>query len=296
MTDKMQSAVSNQKGSAIIVVVLLVTILVALVVEFAYEVYIDTTSLSNWKNAQKASLIAKSGQALTTAFLKGVNNISYTSDQVVVFPVEKDFGPDSSLIIKIEDENAKFNINSIIRPNGATDDKALSSLKKLFEYLNINTNLALMIADWIDPDSEPRLSDSEDGAKNSFLWSVDELKLIPGIDEKIFEKISPLITVFGNNLININTAKLPVILSLSNDITESLAKRIIDYRESSPFEDKSHVQRVSGMESLGIQIIGRITVKSNSFRITARAMVNQITRIIESVSDTSMNIYFWREE
>jgi general secretion pathway protein K len=210
-------------------------------------------------------------------------------------PVVRDFGTDNLLIIKIEDENSKFNINSIIYPNGLTNEEAFSSLKKLLEYLNINPSLAMTIADWIDPDHEPRLRDSEYNAKNSDLWSMDELRLIEGIDKKIFETISSFITVYGNGNININSAKLPVLVSLHDDITETLAKRIIDYRESAPFEATAHVQRVSGMEKIGQRLLGRITVKSSNFRVISKATVNEITRIVESVMDISMNVQYWRE-
>jgi len=287
---------TDNAGSALIITLLIVTILVALVVEFAYEVYIDTTSLSNWENAQKASLIAKSGQALSARYLAELKDRKYTDIGEFTMPVEKDLGPNTQLILRLEDENAKFNINSIIyAENGKTNDKALLSLQRLLEYLEMDTKLALSIADWIDPDSEPRLPDSEDNAKNSHLWNIEELRTVPGIEKSIFDKISPFITVFGDNLININTARLPVIMSLSGDITETLAEQIIAYRESSPFENRTYVQRVSGMESIGITINDRITEKSSSFRITSRATVNEITRIVESVTDTSNKIYFWRE-
>ena len=177
-----------------------------------------------------------------------------------------------------------------------TNEKALSSLKKLLEYLNINPNLSLVIADWIDPDKEPRLPDSEDVAKNTFLWSVDELKLIEGMmDKNIFGKISPYITVYGNNQVNINTAALPVLVCLSPDMTEALAKQIIDYRETTPFEKASSIVNVPGFEAIGIKILNRITVKGSNFRVTAKATVDEITRVIESVMDTSMKIHFWRE-
>jgi general secretion pathway protein K len=286
---------NNNSGSALIITLLLVSILVGLVVNFVYEVYIDTSTLSNWSNAQKASLIAKSGQTLGALHLKEVKENQYTHESELKLPVDKEFGVNTVLSIKIEDENAKFNINSIIYPKGTTNKSALSSLKKLFEYLNINPDLSLLIADWIDPDSEPRLPDSEDAAKNTFLWSINELKVIKGVDRDIFDKISPYLTVSGNSLININTAELPVLVSLHNDMTETLAKRIIDYRIDSPFENRYSIQRLSGFETIGQLIPKKITVKSSSFRIVAEAKVNEITRIIESVMDTSMSVHFWRE-
>ncbi|MEE8329678.1 MAG: type II secretion system minor pseudopilin GspK [Thermodesulfovibrionia bacterium] len=292
-----QLLIVSQRGSALIITLLIVTILISLTVEFAHEVYISSSSLSNWSNAQKASLIAKSGQTLSTSYLRDIISLPYSYSDNIYLPVEKDFGPDTILTIKIEDESSKFNINSIIYQNGLTNDKALSSLKKLFEYLNINLNLALAIADWIDPDHEPRLRDSELNAKNTYLWSVDELRLIEGIEKETLEIIRPFITVHGegSNRININTAKLPVLVSLHDDMTETLAERIIYYRESTPFENTAHVQRVSGMETIGQSLIGRIDVKSSNFRVISTATVNEITRITESVMDSALKVQYWRE-
>jgi len=286
---------SDQNGSALIITLLLITILTGLVVDFVYEVYIDSSSLSNWGNAQRASFIAKSGQAISAEFIREIKKETYTDKREVELPVTQDFGTGVILIIKIEDENARFNVNSLIYANGLENKDAISSLKKLFEYLNINPSLALAIADWIDPDSEPRLYNSENLAKNDFLWSIDELRFIEGIDKNIFDKISPYMTVSGNSIVNINTAELPVLVSLDNDMTEILAKNIIDHRESYPFEAPSNVQNVSGMETIGQRLIGKIAVKASNFRITTRATVNEITRSIESVIDSSDRIHFWRE-
>ena len=268
----------------------------ALVVEFAYEVYIDTAALSNWTNAQKASLIAKSGQTLCSNYIDMIPNDNTQSE--LEFPVERDLGPNTKLIIKIEDENAKFNINSILSVRPYTQRTPLTNLQKLFEYLNINPKLALVIADWIDPDNEPRpgLTDSENNAKNALLQSIDELKLIPGITKDVFSKISPYITVFGNNKININTAQLPVLRVLRTDMTETLAQRIIDYRETTPFKNESQITQIQGLESIGANLDLYTIATSSSFRVTSSATVNEITRVIESVVDRSKNTQSWREQ
>jgi general secretion pathway protein K len=288
---------AGQKGSALIITLLLITILTGLVVDFVYEVYIDSSSLSNWGNAQRASLIAKSGQALGAEFIREIKKENYTDKREVELPVIQDFGAGTSLTIVVGDENSRFNLNSLIYDNGMENEGAISSLKKLLEYLNINPSLALSIADWIDPDSEPRLFNSENVAKNDFLWSIDELKLIEGMDKNIFDKISPYMRVSVNSdkLININTAELPVLVSLHNDMTETLAKNVIDYRETTPFENYGDVTNVSGLGGLGIDFNSRITFRASNFRITTRATVNEITRIIESVIDSSAKIHFWRE-
>lgn len=288
---------SHNEGSALIITLLLVTILVALVVNFVYEVQLDMSSLSNWSYAQKASFVAKSGQNLGAQYISEIAGEAYTYEPKAEVPVEKNyFAPNVSLTITIEDENMKFNVNSIIRENGRiTHEENLESLKKLLEYLNINPNQALFIADWIDSDSDPRAFNSESGAKNDFLWSADELKLIDGIDEEIFLKLKPYITVFGNNQVNINTADVPVLLSLDPQMTEELANNIIDYRENTPFENKNQLQNLTGFGSIGIKNLDRITVRAEAFRIFSQATINDITRVIESVVDSSTKIHFWRE-
>jgi type II secretory pathway component PulK len=273
----------NQNGTALLITLLVVSILTGLAVDFAYEVYIGTSSLSNWSNAQKASLTAKSGQALASNLLKEIKELPPTSQSEVILPIEKSFGENTTLTVKLEDEEAKFNINSIIFPeSGRKNDFAFNSLQKLIEYLNINPNIAQNIADWIGTE------------KKAYLWSVEELKFIKGIDKETFDKISPFLTVYGDRFYyktNINTAKLPVLVSLG--ISETKAKEIIGYRESTPFENTGSLfNAISGLDTV---IGNKITVRSSNFKVTSTATVNEITRTIESVTDTSMNIHYWRE-
>jgi len=296
MNGSPRSSIGNLRGSALIITLLLVTVLVSLVVNFVYEVHIDSSSLSNWSNAQRASFIAKSGQTLGSQYIDEIREAEYSDERELNLPVNESFGAGSELTIMIEDENSKFNINSIINQNGSTNEEALSSLKKLLDYLNINPNLAIVLADWIDPDSEPRRPYSEVMTKDTFLWSADELQLVKGIDPDTYEKLAPHLTVsekFGRE-ININTAEIPVLVSLHKDMTEDLAKRIIEYREDSPFDDLSQLNSIVGVK-IRTGIIGKATTKSTDFRIISTATVNEIIRTIESIVDTSMTVHFWRE-
>ncbi len=293
--DHYQSSIKNQKGSALIITLLIVSLLVGLVVNFIHDTYIDSASLSNWTNAQKASLIAKSGQTISADYLKRLTGSPTTTMRETVIPVFIDFGPGTNLIIKVEDESSKFYLNSLINQRGKADENRVKLLQNMFEYLKINPDVALAIVDWIDTDLEPRLPNSENTSKNSALWSLDELKLVDGIDEETFNKISPYLKVHGNNIININSAELPVLISSHINMTEDLANKIIEHRNTLPFETVASVQNRSGLESIAIQLIGSISVRGTNFRITAIATINEITRIIEAVMDTSMNIYFWRE-
>ena len=200
-------------------------LITAMVVEFSYGVYTGTNNLYNWRDSQRLSIMAKSGVNVSARFLSDIlrsKNYSYPGS--IELPVENPFEDFNGVItVRIEDETSKFNINSIVYTNGNLNPDAYNSFKRLLKILSLDEKIADRVADWIDPDKEARLPDSEVGAKNSALLSVDELLLINGINRKDYDTLLPYITVYGtrdNLLININGAEAPVLMCLSNDITD----------------------------------------------------------------------------
>jgi len=296
----------SEKGMAVVLTLLILAMITAMVVEFVYGVYTTNAGLYNWREAQKLSLAAKSGISLTTKMIsENQNRYSYTYPGSVEMPVENILkGFSGKVVIRVVDENGKFNLNSLIWPNGTTNETAFNSFIRLLKNLNLDENIAYRVADWIDRDLEPRRRDSEEGAKNDYLDSVDELLLVKGIDSQAYDKLSPLVTVYGieqvyNNLININTASRTVIMSLDDNITETLAERVINYRALEPFNGVSDLVRVAGFEGpLGQSLMNKITVKASNFRITSVAEEDRIKRVIECVivvKGDAFLIGYWQE-
>ncbi len=296
----------SEKGMALVLTLLIMAMITAMVVEFVYGVYTTNAGLYNWREAQKLSLAAKSGISLTTKMIsENQNRYSYTYPGSVEMPVENILkGFSGKVVIRVVDENGKFNLNSLIWPNGTTNETAFNSFIRLLKNLNLDENIAYRVADWIDRDLEPRRRDSEEGAKNDYLDSVDELLLVKGIDSQAYDKLSPLVTVYGieqvyNNLININTASRAVIMSLDDNITEALAERVINYRALEPFNGVSDLVKVAGFEGpLGQSLMNKITVKASNFRITSVAEEDRIKRVIECVivvKGDGFLIGYWQE-
>ncbi|MEW6162296.1 MAG: type II secretion system minor pseudopilin GspK [Nitrospirota bacterium] len=291
---------------ALILVLMVLVIITAMIIEFSYGVYTGTGALYNWQSSQRLSLMAKSGIQVSLESISDMNaSYPYTYPGVIEMPVvithshtpmQED--SDGTIHVRIEDENSKFNINSIVYPNGTLNENAFNSFKRLLSYLAVDSEVANRVADWIDKDSEPRLIYSEDNAKNATLDSLDELLLINGIDRHTYDKISPYLTVYGNGLININSAEIPVLVCLSDTITEELAERIIRYRDIIPFEDTSKIVKVAGLETAGQSLIGRITVKGTSFRIISTVTGGGVKRIVDSVLEISggtPTVKYWKE-
>ena len=299
---------TSESGMALVMTLMILALITALVVEFAYGVYTTTAALQNWKDSQRLSLIALSGQHLAVKTLQEADRLyDYTYPGKTEMPlagIAENFK--GTVFVRVEDENAKLNINSIILANGLLNEDSYKSFKFLLKYLGIDEDVADIVADWIDKDSTPRLSLSEENAKNNYLDSIDELLLLQSIDPEIYEKVLPYITVYSMtqsklDLVNINTASIPVIMSLDERITEELAQRLTDYRrEISPFEQTSHIQRVAEFDAIVSEgkLLPRLRVQAINFRITCSAEEQGIKRVIESVielKDSGYTIKYWME-
>lgn len=297
---------NSEKGMALVLTLLIMAMITAMTVEFVYGVYTTNAGLYNWREAQKLSLVAKSGISLSTKVAsENHNRYSYTYPGSIEMPVENILkGFTGKIVIRVVDENGKFNINSLVWPNGTTNKTAFDSFVRLLRNLNLDENIAYRVADWIGGDIDPRRRDSAEGTKNDYLDSVDELLLVKGIDSHAYDTLSPLVTVYGienvfDHLININTAPRAVIMSLDGNITEDLAERVIHYRALEPFNRVSDLVKVAGFGGpLGQSLMNKIVVKSSTLRITSVAEDDRIKRIIECVIVLKGNdflIVYWQE-
>ncbi|MDP2167881.1 MAG: type II secretion system minor pseudopilin GspK [Thermodesulfovibrionales bacterium] len=284
-------------GMALVLVLMVIAIITALVVEFAYGVYINTSSLANWQAGQRLSLASRSAVRLAAKTIaEKAEGRKYTYPGFIELSYENPLEAGGAVLIRAEDENSKFNINTVIYPNGKLNKEAYDSLMRLLGALELDPGIAGRVADWIDPDSEPRLTDSEDEAKNAPLNSVDEILLIRSIDREAYAKLQPYITIYGSGAININGADVLVLMSLSEGIDREMAGRVVGYRDVTRFESPGEISKVAGFEGdLGIYLMGKITVKGSVFRIISTAVSGDIKRTIEAVVDLGEVVKYWKE-
>lgn len=292
------SVLRSQKGIALILTLMAIALITAMVTEFAYAVYTGTNSLHNWYDSQRLSVYATSGINMAMEFVSdnaAKNNNTYQGFFDWDFK-DTSNGFNAKIHIRVEDENSKFNINTIVYPNGAINENAYNSFKRLLSYLFVDMSLADYIADWIDTDTEERRRGSENTAKNAYIDCIDELLLVKGMDKAAYEKLLPYITVYGDGLVNINSAEKPVLISLSEGMTDEFAQRVVDFRKAAPFDDISQLQKVAGFDlSVYGPLSAKITVKGKYFYVRASAEGTGIQRMIEAVIGTSRDVKYWRE-
>ncbi len=84
------------------------------------------------------------------------------------------------------------------------------------------TDILSNIADWIDPNSlagqsslpETGASDDNPAPPNRSFISLTELHQVPGMNDTLYEKIKPFVTIHGEKGLNINTASIELLQAL----------------------------------------------------------------------------------
>lgn len=134
------------------------------------------------------------------------------------------------------DETGKININT-------SDRKVLSRLLEKVAGLNRERalDLAHCIIDWRDADSffqHPQYGAEDSDYKNlnepyeskdSDFQVKEELLLIRGMGQEVFDSIKDFITVYGEGKVNINTAPRQVLLALG--LNGGLIEKILSFRK-----------------------------------------------------------------
>jgi general secretion pathway protein K len=290
---------------ALIITLFVLAIITTLVIEFAYGVYVSTNALYNWQSSQRLSYVDKSAVRFASWIISQNSiQLAYTYPGVIDIvrkkPVESFKG---DLAIRIENEDIKFNLNSLVPPNGSVNRDQYNALVRMLKAINLDPAIADRIIDWTGPGSGQGISGPGNKLKHAPFDSVDELLSVPGISKEAYDKLFPYVTIYGslngvNGVININGAEVPVLMSLDG-VDRDMAERVVQYRGNIPFQDVTDIVKVAGFENmLGTSLMGHITVKGNFFRVVATATDGGIRKNLESVLDVSSGnpvVVYWKE-
>lgn len=290
----------NSDGMALIITLFVIAVITTLVVEFAYGVYVSTNALDNWKSSQRLSYVAKSAVRFAAWIIsENSSQVAYTYPGTMDIVREKPVPSFSGdLSIRIENENIKFNLNTLVFANGSVNRQAYNALVRMLNALNLDPSIADRIIDWTGPGSGQVISGTGAKLKHAPFDSVDELLSVPGISREAYDKLVPYVTIYGSGAININGAEVPVLMSLSDAVDRDMASRVVQYRGNIPFQDVSDIVKVAGFETIGASLMGSITVKGDVFRVVATATDGGIRKIVESVlqvSGGSPAVIYWKE-
>lgn len=301
----------DERGFALVITLIITALLVALAAEFVDEVYVDTSLSHNFVAGQQASILAASGVdggiRLLQFDLAQQTYSSLMDRWAKPLKIEDEQG---SLLVTIEEESGKLNLNAIAGPNGEFIDAYYAIAVRLLKKLELSPDLCDALADWVDENEGPHPAGAESSyyvarkpsysAKNAPLETLGELALVKGFDSKTMESLRPFVTVYQGSsgaLININTAPREVIASLDDKMTDDLTARVLDYRKTTPFKSSADIVKVPGMETIGQGLTTNTTAKGSVYRIRSEARVRETTRVVEAVvriSGMQSTVLYWR--
>ena len=291
----MKSA-KRQRGVALITAVLIVALATILAVDIGFKAYLDmrrSGTLFALDQGYEVALGAEAWAAdILSADLRAMpNQTTFAQKWATPLPPIPIEGGEIEGVL--EDEQGRFNINSLLRADGTVDDGAVKQFENLLEELKLERSWAGKFADWIDSDTQERFPDGAEDptytsqkppylTANMPVTRASEILSLVGFGYERYKKLEPYITALpiGTKL-NVCTASGLVLDSLSSSIKqwsrdeEQLAKS----RTGGCFPTKQDVQtafhddpdfakRMQGQSGTAAQNTDFLDEKSSYFRAT----------------------------
>ena len=287
---------SDERGIALLLTLLVLTLLVALILEFDAEARREYRDAAAFRDNFKATVLARAAVQAARGVLqqdsvkeKQTGQAFDAPTDLWAFPITNYAIGDGLLNAQIEDELGKLNLNDLgIAGDLVAKAATVKKFKRLFELVQVNPDLVDAIIDWVDDNEVQEPAGAESlyyqaqrpsyKAANSKLQTLLELRLIKGVTPEIIAKLSKVVTVFpidGGKPVNINTAGPLVLQALDQRITQSMATEIIQAR---PFKTKVDLDRVGSFQEIGMQIRTQYDVKSDFFSARMTVTVNEVIR------------------
>ena len=270
----------QQRGVALITALLIMFLLAALAADLTWDNAMDVRRTMTMLYHDEGTQAALGAEIWVMSLLRDDAQDSETDHFGEIWASEMPVLPINSETIQgalqgeIQDLQGRFNVNNLVGNNGRIDANALAQFQRLLEALDLDPRFADLSADWIDADQRAELAGAEDPiyssltppyrAANQKLTSVTELAALVGMDKAIFDRLLPHITALpGNTQINVNTATGPVLQSLGDSISASVAEALMAEREEAGFASVEN----SFAAYLGADVARELQATSNFFQL-----------------------------
>lgn len=293
---------TRQKGVALITALMIVALASIISVNISTKLQLDIRRTGNIISSDQARLYAFAAEELAKRYLaedikaSSIDHLEEDWALEYIFPLE-----DGTLRAKLTDLQACINLNTLVK-GAAYNPVTKSRLEQLLSNAKLSPGLVQPIKDWIDKDVTTETPDgAEDGhytyletpyrVANTYIQSISELKLLKGFeDQKTIDAIANSICAFGSagasTPININTAPLEVLLSLSNNMDIATAEDIIQHRIDTPFANTSEFKKYGSLATL-IPGVTEISVNTNFFMLETNIVIGEARVTMFSIIDRS---------
>ena len=247
---------NKQRGIAAITSLLVVALATILAAELAWELHVDIQRTETMLLRNQAYQFALAGEMLAAEALRQDHeqdreNNQFCDSEDELWNQEQTFPFEGGTVRgRITGLQGRFNLNNLLVSN-RKDQESVDFFVRLLDELNMDTNLAYRVLDWIDPDQLEEIGGAEDGvytsrtppyrAANTWFTTTSELLAIDGMidpeepgDER-FRLLERYVTALpGFQKINVNMAEDPVLLAMAEEAGISNAEQL---RANRPYCD-----------------------------------------------------------
>ncbi len=300
----------NQRGMALLLVLVVVALLSALLTEFSFSTLVELRATETFRDRTKAFYLARGGvEAARVILLEDGNNYDHPSefwgDPLANIPAG-----DGDVSLQIEDLSGRFNLNSVADRNGNPLSGYHRFIALCQEVLGSDRTeaelLATALVNWFYADLEQPTEDDSYYAsqqppyrrKGGKLDSLDELRLVRGFSPERVEKLLPFLRVQGDEPINLNAASGEVLYAwqFSDPYREIVfdfqdVAELLRYRQGTPLQSLNDLAKVEGIGERwsSAWLSGSVTVAGSLFQITSSGRVNQVSREATALIEKSGN-------
>ncbi len=287
-----------QQGVALIKAMLVVALATSIAVAMVSRQQFDIRRTGNLLQAGQAALYADGVEAWAAQVLRHDrqdNQLDHAEEEWATelppIPVEG-----GSVAGSIVDLQGRFNLNTLVEA-GKPNQEAVERFRRLLSALReeypdeaeeLEPELASVLVDWIDPDAEPIFpGGAEDDvylsmerpyrSANGPLVSPSELLLLKGMTARSYAVLREHVTALpAGTKLNVNTASVPVLMSLAKGVTAADAEALAEGR---PYEELKDFVAHDALAGRGDKLTEDIlSVESDTFLITAQVQFGALSQ------------------
>lgn len=282
-----------RRGIALLATLLTIALMTVVVVDFTTSTALGYRAAANQADEMRAYYLARSGINVGLAILAQdtINDAQQQNQQnqqnsydafnkLWARPAPPIPVSGGVVSLSIVDEARKIDVNLLWDPQKNTINPVYEGiLARLFTNLGISTELVPVLEDWLDPDS----IESPGGAeadyylklippyepRNSAMPTIGDLRMLKGMDDATFMRLSHYLTTMPEQRVNANTASPEVLASLIPEFANDpdLVKEIIAAREQRPFINTNDINNLPGIGQYSGHLGPLLTTRSTYFTI-----------------------------
>jgi general secretion pathway protein K len=292
----MRKGHTHDRGAALVTVLLAVTLLTILVIEFAYSTQVDSSLAHNSLKVMQASYLARSGVNLAMLVLKNDAQEGSGVDALRddwAHPLPPLPAGQGVVTVQVADEQGKVNLNALRNANGSINGAWREVCERLFQLRGVDLGLLDPLLDWLDADDFPEPRGAEKTQylartppltiRNDFFLTLGELGHVEGWTPALRARLDEVVTMLplNNTKINVNTAPVEVLAALFPMIDQGTLERFLTTRMDLPVHGTNELRERLGLTPLTpIDGLRLTTVRSDFFSARAIATVEPVNQIL----------------